>query len=524
MIDMNSLTAQSPAREAQVPSTPTSRNSKRIPASLMKMRRESLAAGGKYKMPTMAAIGAPLPDNTLTGMAKQARDGGLGSALHNNNNDLDSGSTHSATGGSTVASRAAAALGDFTSHSTTSAVSSVFCTPKRTTPRLLSSASLISKTNSATNMNSLPLGDGSDRGSSSARGLHRNHTFTTPSSGANMGGLYHKKNADTDDEEDLEPAGASTRSRLTASDMDALTRSGLATPRRAGRRGTVSAASTSGRLARVSRTKSSDGPITPIRQTSLRRRSGGGLSSGSTAGSANDELSNASEHSQQNNHTQSTGSLRRLRRPTSKGDIMKSSLDTGRSNVDVLCTPKRTSRGVRGSLRRADSTASARTSASSAAAASAAMQDIPSSLDIPAATTTSNTKRSSRITNKKLDDSNNNNDSLPTVSTTDMSQDTNSHHDEIDEGSASDDVSTLDHDEGHLVDQAPVTTSHCSTSVFRPAATHWVCSCGEENEMEWRFCGMCCTTQRWTCADCHFDNKCKFKFCGMCGITKTVKE
>lgn len=51
----------------------------------------------------------------------------------------------------------------------------------------------------------------------------------------------------------------------------------------------------------------------------------------------------------------------------------------------------------------------------------------------------------------------------------------------------------------------------------------WLCTCGEENEGRYNFCGMCATPKTWQCAGCDFDNKCKFKFCGMCGITKTVK-
>jgi hypothetical protein len=65
MLPSSSHHGKASPRSDPVASTPN--GTKRIPASLMKMRRESLANIGKYKMPTIEA--SALPDNSLVGMS-----------------------------------------------------------------------------------------------------------------------------------------------------------------------------------------------------------------------------------------------------------------------------------------------------------------------------------------------------------------------------------------------------------------------------------------------------------------------
>jgi len=67
----------------------------------------------------------------------------------------------------------------------------------------------------------------------------------------------------------------------------------------------------------------------------------------------------------------------------------------------------------------------------------------------------------------------------------------------------------------------------CTDDLIKPASSAtplpWLCTCGQDNDGNQSFCGMCGTSKTWQCAGCDFDNKCKFKFCSMCGIPKTVK-
>lgn len=63
-----------------------------------------------------------------------------------------------------------------------------------------------------------------------------------------------------------------------------------------------------------------------------------------------------------------------------------------------------------------------------------------------------------------------------------------------------------------------------STGTYKliPMATNggmpWLCLCGQENEAEFSFCGMCAQPQKWTCPHCQFSkNKCRFPHCGGCG-------
>ncbi|CAB9505652.1 expressed unknown protein [Seminavis robusta] len=67
------------------------------------------------------------------------------------------------------------------------------------------------------------------------------------------------------------------------------------------------------------------------------------------------------------------------------------------------------------------------------------------------------------------------------------------------------------------------TTGNSSNIQKKCQPKEWLCTCGETNEGEQNFCGMCGSSQRWECSDCDFKNKCKFRFCGMCGIAKKAK-
>ena len=49
----------------------------------------------------------------------------------------------------------------------------------------------------------------------------------------------------------------------------------------------------------------------------------------------------------------------------------------------------------------------------------------------------------------------------------------------------------------------------------------WACVCGEENEPDSNFCGMCATPQRWACPECMYGkNKCLAIYCGGCATPK----
>ena len=49
----------------------------------------------------------------------------------------------------------------------------------------------------------------------------------------------------------------------------------------------------------------------------------------------------------------------------------------------------------------------------------------------------------------------------------------------------------------------------------------WQCACGEENDADCKFCGMCARSQKWTCTKCYFaNNKCRAIFCGGCAAQK----
>jgi hypothetical protein len=57
-----------------------------------------------------------------------------------------------------------------------------------------------------------------------------------------------------------------------------------------------------------------------------------------------------------------------------------------------------------------------------------------------------------------------------------------------------------------------------------PEPTRWACTCGNTNEGQHNFCGMCANPKLWHCVACNYDNKCKFKFCGMCGTLKPSRR
>ncbi|CAB9522331.1 expressed unknown protein [Seminavis robusta] len=69
--------------------------------------------------------------------------------------------------------------------------------------------------------------------------------------------------------------------------------------------------------------------------------------------------------------------------------------------------------------------------------------------------------------------------------------------------------------------------SECSAiqvSLVQPPKP-WICLCGEENDPDFRFCGMCAHPERWTCSNptCQFHrNKCRQLHCGGCGARRVV--
>lgn len=64
-------------------------------------------------------------------------------------------------------------------------------------------------------------------------------------------------------------------------------------------------------------------------------------------------------------------------------------------------------------------------------------------------------------------------------------------------------------------------TSMQITVVYQPAPKDWRCLCGEENDHDYKFCGMCAIPQYWTCNTCQFErNKCRNVCCGGCGARR----
>lgn len=68
----------------------------------------------------------------------------------------------------------------------------------------------------------------------------------------------------------------------------------------------------------------------------------------------------------------------------------------------------------------------------------------------------------------------------------------------------------------------PSSGTYRMTPVTAPATgMPWLCVCGQENEADFNFCGVCATPQRWICPCCHFQkNKCRFPHCGGCGARR----
>jgi hypothetical protein len=53
----------------------------------------------------------------------------------------------------------------------------------------------------------------------------------------------------------------------------------------------------------------------------------------------------------------------------------------------------------------------------------------------------------------------------------------------------------------------------------------WNCLCGEENDHDFNFCGMCAKPEKWTCTSCQFArNKCRQLHCGGCGASRMPRE
>jgi hypothetical protein len=91
-----------------------------------------------------------------------------------------------------------------------------------------------------------------------------------------------------------------------------------------------------------------------------------------------------------------------------------------------------------------------------------------------------------------------------------------------------------------LEELAPVNRTYCSglddsrltcttwmdSSCFSfPAPRPWECSCGEENDASYNFCGMCGSGRNWRCSDCGFEgNKSKNLFCGGCGSARKANK
>lgn len=70
----------------------------------------------------------------------------------------------------------------------------------------------------------------------------------------------------------------------------------------------------------------------------------------------------------------------------------------------------------------------------------------------------------------------------------------------------------------------PVTTPRATqiTAAAAPVDCGWMCACGEENESEFVYCGLCGVPRhppRWSCTHCSFSrNKSGRTFCGVCGV------
>lgn len=66
-----------------------------------------------------------------------------------------------------------------------------------------------------------------------------------------------------------------------------------------------------------------------------------------------------------------------------------------------------------------------------------------------------------------------------------------------------------------------------TATVVGTANSSWVCNCGEDNEYDFVYCGLCGTSRhppRWICSSCQFTrNKSGRSFCGGCGVRRTSR-
>ncbi|CAB9515165.1 expressed unknown protein [Seminavis robusta] len=69
----------------------------------------------------------------------------------------------------------------------------------------------------------------------------------------------------------------------------------------------------------------------------------------------------------------------------------------------------------------------------------------------------------------------------------------------------------------------PIKRASCESIGSVHSMAPWSCMCGEVNEADANFCGMCARYKKWTCTECYFaNNKCRAIFCGGCAKQRSA--
>lgn len=70
---------------------------------------------------------------------------------------------------------------------------------------------------------------------------------------------------------------------------------------------------------------------------------------------------------------------------------------------------------------------------------------------------------------------------------------------------------------GSIISEVSHSHAPFQVNMMRP----WICLCGEDNDADFNFCGMCAAPQKWTCGSCGFNrNKNRSPHCGGCGLRR----
>jgi len=462
---------------------------KRIPASLMKMRRESLQVSGKYKLPAMDE--GELPYNSLlVNLASRPPTRGAGA---------DAGTI--TTGISAISKSPSAVVASFLSNSAngnktaSQSMVAAFCTPKRTTAKSLQTA--LAQASSHLKMPRVDAHSDSrsvtDAGKTDATfddlkvkpRIRRCQTIDNNQLFPALCSFKTEKGSLSDGEEE-QLLRQSPATRRSIRDMNNLVHTGLATPRRINRSTLATdndnkkVLSSSNHSKRRSKLRSKDSTASMKRRSLSRADKDTVLSSKS---SSHSKKSSDAQDLVEASARASSSAVRPKRCTKTSGDVDQDP-----------CTPRSISK--------------MRTVKSNSALPASSKQRRPSADETKyrcgndAKLAPADDDKASLMLN--LEDTKDHSASTTLASTLTEASD-----------------SILCGNTSNATDDNNNSTSNLALT----AMATWQCACGEsDNKIEQNFCGMCGTTQRWECSDCFYANKCKFKFCGLCGIIKTANR